>query len=65
MVINKKYDATHVSTWEILGKSTDQKPTVANGAEEPVPDMSIFVELDTGDGYYYTKSTDTWAAIGG
>lgn len=65
MVINRKYDTDRVSTWEILGKSTEQKPTVANGAEEIIPDMSIFVELDTGEGYYYTKSTDTWAAIGG
>lgn len=65
MIINKKYDATHVSTWEILGKSTDEKPTVANGAKESIPDMSIFVEFDTGDAYYYNSSTDTWNIVGG
>ena len=43
MVINRKHDAEHVSTWEILGKSTDEKPTVANGAKESIPDMSIFI----------------------
>lgn len=64
MKINKKYNTTFASTWEIFGNSTEEKPTVANGSEEGIPDMSIFVELDTGDGYYYDKDTDTWNIIG-
>lgn len=65
MIINRKFDTERVSTWEIFGNSTDEKPTVANGTEESIPDMSIFVELDTGEGYYYDKETDTWNIIGG
>lgn len=65
MVVNRKYETERVSTWEILGNSTEEKPTVANGANEAIPDMSIFVELDTGEGYYYNKTTDTWITIGG
>lgn len=65
MIINRKYDTGRVSTWEIFGKSSDEKPTVANGAEEIAPDGSIFVELDTGEGYYYDSTADTWDIIGG
>lgn len=41
---------------EILGKSTDTKPTNAN-----INDM--FIELDTGDAYYWDGLT--WQVIGG
>lgn len=41
---------------EILGKSTDIKPTNAN-----INDM--FIELDTGDAYYWDGLA--WQAIGG
>lgn len=41
---------------EILGKSTDIKPTDAN-----INDM--FIELDTGDAYYWDGLT--WQVIGG
>lgn len=41
---------------EILGKSTDIKPTDAN-----INDM--FIELDTGDAYYWDGSL--WQVIGG
>ncbi len=66
MVINKKYNTDFASTWEIFGDSTEVKPTTATVASEKdlVPDHSIFVELDTGDGYYYDKATDTWIIIG-
>ena len=65
MIVDKKFDANHVSTWEYRGVSSETKPTVANCAKEIPPDMSIFVELDTGDAYYYKKATDTWAVVGG
>ena len=41
---------------EILSKSTDTKPTNAN-----INDM--FIELDTGDAYYWDGLT--WQVIGG
>ena len=41
---------------EILGKSTDVKPTDAN-----INDM--FIELDTGDSYYWDGLA--WQVIGG
>ena len=65
MVINKKYNTDFASTWEILGESTDTKPTLANSEEKDVPpDMSIFLEFDTGELYYYRKSTDSWQISG-
>lgn len=41
---------------EFLGLSTDNKPT-------DVPVNSIFLELNTGDVYYYTGTG--WAKLGG
>lgn len=41
---------------EILGKSTDTKPT-----DVKINDM--FIELDTGDAYFWDGST--WVEIGG
>lgn len=64
MVVNRKLNADYVSTWEIFGDSTETKPTVANGAEEVAPDMSIFMELDTAEAYYYDKDEDTWKHVG-
>lgn len=63
MVINKKFNTDFASTWEIFGLSTEEKPTIANGGT-PVPDKTIFVELDTAEGYFYDKDADTWNSIG-
>lgn len=41
---------------ELKGLSTDTKPT-------DVGVNSLFLELDTGDFYYYTG--ETWAKVGG
>lgn len=41
---------------EILGKSTDTKPTDVNVND-------IFIELDTGDAYFWDGSA--WQVIGG
>lgn len=45
-----------VSRCDFIGLSTDEKPTniLAN---------SMFLELDTGDFYYFTGAT--WAKVGG
>lgn len=62
-VLNKKSDTRYASTNEYYGTSSDTKPTIANGDE--VPDRSIYLELNTGDIYYYTIGTDTWSKFGG
>lgn len=41
---------------EYLGISTDSKPTNCSA-------NSLFLELDTGDVYYFTG--ETWAKVGG
>lgn len=41
---------------EIFGKSTDTKPTDANVND-------LFIELDTGDAYYWDGLT--WQIVGG
>lgn len=46
---------------EILGKSTDTKPTNIDNPKLKVNDM--FIELDTGDAYFWDGSA--WQVIGG
>lgn len=47
---------------EFLGESTDEKPTgIFNGKQVSV--NSTFLELDTGDLYYYNGSE--WKKVGG
>jgi hypothetical protein len=65
MVVNRKFNTDYASNWEFYGESSETKPTMANGYEEGIPDKSLFMELDTGEGYYYNKDTDSWAKIGG
>lgn len=50
MVTNNGY------TSNLMGLSTDEKPT-------QVEVNTLFLELDTGDFYYYTG--ETWAKVGG
>ena len=47
---------TDVSQVEFKGLSTDDKPTDCGV-------NSLFLELDTGDFYYFTG--DSWAKVGG
>ena len=43
--------------FDFMGLNTDTKPT------EGIVENSLFLELDTGDVYYFTGST--WAKVGG
>lgn len=63
-VMNKGKDTRYASTNEYLGVSTDTKSTISGGAKS-VADLSLYIELDTGDVYYYDAGTDTWAEFGG
>lgn len=47
--------------FDFMGLSTDAKPT--NSEQFPMDTNSLFLELDTGDIYYFTGST--WAKVGG
>ena len=42
---------------DLMGLSTDEKPT------EDIGVNTMFLELDTGDYYYFTGTT--WAKVGG
>lgn len=48
---------TGVNDYEFKGMHDDQKPTEGVGVN------SLFLELDTGNFYYYTG--ETWAKVGG
>lgn len=45
---------------ELIGKSTDDKPTALNGA--PIPENSLFLELDTLNLFYLENGT--WVQCG-
>lgn len=50
-------DTQNKNDYEFKGLSTDVKPT------DGVSTNSLFLELDTGDFYYYTGAT--WSKVGG
>ena len=47
--------------FDYMGLSSDTKPT--NTEDHPMEVNSLFLELDTGDVYYYTG--ESWAKVGG
>ena len=53
-------DAKHA---EILGSSSDRKPTTANNPK--LKQNDLFIELDTGDAYYWDEATQNWIIVGG
>ena len=53
-------DAKHA---EILGSSSDTKPTTANNPK--LKQNDLFIELDTGDAYYWDEATQNWIIVGG
>lgn len=44
---------------EISGLSTDTKPT------EGIATGSVFLEVDTGDAYFFDESSKDWNKVGG
>lgn len=59
VTLKAKYNisGTEKYQYDIMGLSTDTKPTDKIGVN------SLFLELDTGNIYYYTGSV--WAKVGG
>lgn len=55
---------TYRNTDRIMGLSTDTKPTTFEwmGQRIVVPTNALFLELDTGDFYYYDGTT--WKKVG-
>ena len=51
-----------------MGLSTDTKPsrhqTSGGDYEEEPENMSIFIEADTGDKYFYDAGTHAWVQFG-
>lgn len=56
-ITNTSRFRTGKADFEFKGLSTDTKPT------EKVLENSLFLELDTGDFYYFTG--ESWAKVGG
>ena len=44
--------------WDLRGLSTDTKPTDAF-----IPNGSSFLEMDTGDVYFWDSTAGTWRAL--
>lgn len=61
MVVVKKGDTDTRLPLEIRGKSTDEKP-VGTAEGLPIEHGSAFLEIDTGDVFFYDKDTQTWLA---
>lgn len=53
-------DGDSLKSYEFCGLSTDQKPVEVNGNVIEV--NSLFLELDTGDFYYFNGTS--WAKVG-
>lgn len=61
--INKisNVDGDNLFDFELKGLSTDEKPTQVGGKDIEV--NSLFLELDTGDFYYFDG--EDWQKVGG
>ena len=46
-------------TADFRGLSTDTKPTETNNMED-IPNGSSYLEIDTGDVYFYNADTKMW-----
>ena len=47
----------NVMTAELYGLSTDTKPTLE------IPNGSVFIEIDTGNVFFFNGSTNVWVSI--
>lgn len=53
-------DGDSTKSYEFCGLSTDEKPTEVGG--KPIEANSLFLELDTGDFYYFDG--EDWQKVG-
>lgn len=62
MIVRSKYgDATDRPLSELYGLSNDEKP-IDEFEGRPIYTGSIFIEIDTGDSYFYDSDNKTWIA---
>lgn len=62
MVVRSKYgNATDRPLSELYGLSNDEKP-IEEFEGRPIYTGSIFIEIDTGDSYFYDSDNKTWIA---
>lgn len=59
ITINKIGNTVSIPQLELWGKSSDVKP-IGEYQGVPIPNGSIFIELDTGDSYFFDEETHTW-----
>lgn len=60
MVVRSKYgNATDRPLSELYGLSNDEKP-IDEFEGRPIYTGSIFIEIDTGDSYFYDSDNKTW-----
>lgn len=60
IAVNTKSQSDGSAYFELSGLSTDTKPSTFQGYS--VADGSLFLELDTGDFYYF--SSGSWSKVG-
>ena len=62
MIVRSKYgNATDRPLSELYGLSNDEKP-IDEFEGKPIYTGSIFIEIDTGDSYFYDSDNRTWTA---
>ena len=57
-IIKNEDEGKKIITGELRGKSTDTKPTKAEGYE--IGNGTVFVEMDTKKIFFYDKETENW-----
>ena len=54
--------------YDFYGTSSESKPTDADMANDNADDIAVgstFLEVDTGDVYFYDEDAGTWHKVGG
>ena len=63
-VLNSEYSYKSRYHYEFIGKSTDTKPT-ATYNHRIIENGSIFVEMDTGNIYFFDEDLHAWSKYRG
>lgn len=46
---------------DMIGLSTDEKPTGTSAKN--IPNGTLFIEMDTATGFFYDKENDVWIEV--
>ena len=58
-ILSESSSGERIRYFEFAGTSTDTKPT------EEVGTGSVFLEVDTGNAYFYNEDDESWVLVGG